>query len=350
MNKGFDNIISSYDQFQKDYYNNTINKKGISKGDQPLIDSFRIYLTENCNASCAHCFNASIREKKEMDFDKAIILFRYLKNNNINNLKIMGGEPTIYPFFKEIFVEAQNNFESLGLFTNALNNVILGIRPRKEDYITYNFIFINKQFNFNKLLPKIDAFYRIFEVVIDTKTILTELFSKLDFTYLSSQKLGISEYIRFQLTLNCMEDIILNNNILNKKLLSTVDYIIKNYGYTLTFDHKLPICFWQEGSLKRLDELKIEIYKETCSGNDAGLIDSEFNLLHCNQHPIKLFNIFESENLPSLVFIENTLMKANLEKRIINYNKGCSGCKYFLKKCTGSCFAHKKFINVNPFH
>lgn len=346
MIKVLDNIVSSYEQFQINYINQSKNKTEIVKYDQPLINSFRIYLTENCNASCEHCFNASIREKKEMDFDKAIILFRYLRNNNINYLKIMGGEPTIYPLFKEIYLEAQNIFGTLALFTNALNDVILEISPRKEDSIIYNFVFVNKKFNFKKLLPKIDGFIRVFEVVIDSKANLTELFGKLDFSYTSSQKLGISKYIRFQLTLNCMEDIILNKNTLNEKLMFTVEYIIKNYDYTLSFDHKLPLCFWKDESLKRLDELGIEIYKETCTGKDAGLIDSEFNLLHCNQYPVKLFNIFENESIPSLIFVENSLMKANLEKKIINFNKGCSKCMHFLKECTGSCFAHKSFVNI----
>ena len=42
----------------------------------------RIALTEKCNASCKHCFNADARHGKDMDIDK----FLEFANQNIDTL------------------------------------------------------------------------------------------------------------------------------------------------------------------------------------------------------------------------------------------------------------------------
>ena len=312
------------------------------------LQKIRIYLTENCNANCEHCFNAQIRETKHMDENKLYKLYEYLNKNEVKCLKMMGGEPTIHPEFTKIYKASQQYFESVALFTNGLNNNILKITPREKDSIVYNFLFINDKFNFNKLVPKIKSFSRLFEIVIDSKTNLDQLFENILLTYEAAEKFDIVNNISFQLTPNCIENVFQYRKELNEKFLYAIKFIIKYFPERLSFDHDFPYCWWYQESIEELEKLNLNFHRSTCSATDAGLIDSKFDLLHCNQYPLKICSIFNKKNeLINFNYLVNSLIKANFKKRNINFDKGCSHCEHFNYICTGGCLMHKKFMEPN---
>ncbi len=345
MGSFFKNLKHSYIKFCNQEEGKVQNIASHEKEVLPLT-KIRIYLTENCNANCSHCFNSKIREDKHMETNTIIKLFDYFNKNGVSGIKIMGGEPTIHPDFKKIYKHSQKCFENVGLFTNALNEVIFDVKPRPDDGIIYNFLFINEKFDFSKLLPDIPSFPRGFEIVIDSKTDLDSLFKRIEFTYSKCKSFNLEDkFIKLQLTLNCVENIFECREILNKKFLSAINMIKKLAPDCLSFDHQYPLCFWLSETIEEMSEMNINMYKGTCLGYDAGLIDSEFNLLHCNQYPVKLLNLLNPDGeFPSFNFIRNTLMKSNMEKRIVNFEKGCKYCGHFNILCTGSCFMHKDFI------
>jgi MoaA/NifB/PqqE/SkfB family radical SAM enzyme len=344
MNSFFKNLKHSYEVFSKGKNGKEVNT--IRNEPPGVLSKIRIYLTENCNANCSHCFNAKIREDKHMDTLTVKNMFDYLNKNKVKALKIMGGEPTIHPDFIDIYNHSQARFEHVGLFTNALNENIFNIKPRPIDSIVYNYVFINNKFDYQKLLPDIPSFFRVFEIVVDSKTNLKSLFDRIEYTYTKCKEFNIDdEHIMLQLTLNCVENIFDSKETINYNFLETIKFIKKIAPNSLSFDHQYPYCFWLPETIEQMDQMNVNVYKGTCTGYDVGLIDSDFNLLHCNQHPVNLLNILNpSGGFIDFTLIKNTLLKSNLEKQIINIDKGCKYCEHFKEKCTGSCFMHKDFI------
>lgn len=60
-----------------------------------------------------------------MDFKTLQKLYIYLAKNNIDSIRILGGEPTLYSCFLNACVIAQKYFKSVSVLTNATNNNIL---------------------------------------------------------------------------------------------------------------------------------------------------------------------------------------------------------------------------------
>jgi hypothetical protein len=287
-----------------------------------FLDSIRIYLTESCNANCVHCFNKNIRTEEHMPYEQVKKIFKYLHDNDIKKLKVMGGEPTVHPKFTDIYLLSQSLFNEVALFTNALNDEILRIKPRERDAIIYNFVFINKTFDFKKLLLAGNNFPRIFEIVIDSTTDIELLSEKINFVYRECEKRNI-HHIYFQLTINCIDNIFDSKKIFNTNFRMILSFLIKFYPKHLSFDHTVPLCFWENETIELMCNNKIDYYKKTCRGIDFGLVDSKFNLLHCNQYPVILSPILENDRFISIKKMEELLKKSNDDKKKLNYNQLC---------------------------
>ena len=103
------------------------------------MEDFRVLITEKCNANCQTCFNKNIRCGNEMSLENFCLVCDYLADQGgVKKLKIMGGEPTVHLYFAECVKYAQEKFESVHIFTNAINNRIESIKLRKRDSIIYN--------------------------------------------------------------------------------------------------------------------------------------------------------------------------------------------------------------------
>ena len=308
------------------------------------LSSMRIYMSEACNANCNYCFNKTIRKDSHMDRSKALLLFDYLHINGIKSLKIMGGEPTIHPNFKELYKEAQLRFNNVALFTNALNDMVLNITPRKDDSVIYNFVFINDNFLYDKLLPQNNSgFPRVFEIVIDHSTNMDALKDKIDMVADKCNQLGVLSFC-FQLTINCMVNIFAYRDSINNKMKSLLIFLLNKYPKHYSFDHTVPLCFWDDEVISFMESNGIDYFKKTCRGKDFGLIDANLNLLHCNQYPVVLTSMIKNGHFISFDRVMDLLKESNEGKKERNFYKMCSTCKYFPKQCTGGCMIHKDFI------
>lgn len=288
-------------------------------------------ITENCNSKCLNCFNSTYREKKEINVDTYIKLCEYLFQNNIKRIKIMGGEPTVHSSFEKIITISQSYFNSVVVFTNALNDRIANIQPRKSDTIVYNFNFISSRFDTSKFLLEHPGNRRL-EVQIGSRTNIEHLIKRLSLVKRIPN-------LSINLTLDCMENIFDNRIDLEKKFMMVSDFITNDLKTNYLIDHKIPSCFWNNNNNKSTETL--------CSVDCAGLIDSSLMLRYCNQFEEVICSIIDSNG--GFIPFDRLLSQLNVgyvSKTNLLKDKTCNNCGYFPIKCNGGCFAHKNFVKL----
>ena len=287
----------------------------------------RIVLTENCNASCGHCFNADVRNKNDMDAD---IFIKFMRDNSedleYSSLKIMGGEPTLHPRVSEIIKEALKHYLTVSLFTNGINikNIIkkFGSRisytingytfnPAMMDdwkHIVLHFVITKNDSDkvIEKMLKCMDSHPNsIFLYSPDTQiNIFEEEFNEYRETWMNATKIIIPELNRRKIRWN--------------------------------LDHNFPLCFFTKEMESELEamELNSKIFT-SCGCNETGLIDANFDLYFCNQTRIKLGSIL-NKSIPEI----NQMIEGSRDIKISNIkqlNKKCRYCE-FINNCAMGCY------------
>ena len=80
-----------------------------------------LYITEKCNLSCPFCsIQASANSVKELDYDTVTRFVDFCKDNNVTDIHITGGEPTLHKNYKEIIRYVVESGIDVRLITNGL--------------------------------------------------------------------------------------------------------------------------------------------------------------------------------------------------------------------------------------
>lgn len=87
-----------------------------------------ILINDYCNLKCPYCFAENVMEEakcnpvRSMTIDNLKIVLDFLYKNNEKCPRLLGGEPTIHPQFKEIInlIVEDDRFNSIMLFSNAV--------------------------------------------------------------------------------------------------------------------------------------------------------------------------------------------------------------------------------------
>lgn len=289
------------------------------------MKSVRVLITDSCNANCPFCINKNIR--KDNGF-MSLGLFKricsYFANNNIQNIRIMGGEPTIHPHFCEMMQIAQSHFKRVTVFTNAINKNITQFLPREADGVNYNFSF-SKSLTEEKLLPTLPG-NRLLEILITRDTnpeIVEKEINRI--VSLSSHEIIVS------LTLDCTSNIFKDKEII-VPIFTKIQSFCDKHNINWRFDHSMPICFVYGTKLPIREKGSI------CEGNCAGLIDTAGNLRFCNQFNSDAYSILEDDEFVPMPLIENYLKLSHYKNQIKVLEKICAECPYFDKICNGGCF------------
>lgn len=306
-----------------------------------------ILLSERCNAACPHCINSDQRNQKtHMDEKKLKILIDFLLSDNFANLKLLGGEPTIHPNFKELYPYFQSKFERVTLFTNALNDSIKQITPRANDYITYNGYFINKHFNTDKFLPENPyPFLRTIQNVINTSFNFDQFKERALLVRDYFKKIGLEKHYTMALSLDCTEDIFTNAEKLNNIFIDIINFMAQN-GVRVTTHRNAPVCFFVNPELLRVRKFyNNRIFPSHICDVSYGqaIIDTDFNLKYCDRMPKILGNVFRND-FDTIEFEEFKMMmyQGYLWKMKDNYTLKCKNCKLWGKECNGGCYANLK--------
>lgn len=81
-------------------------------------------ITNKCNLECQHCFNKSSKDASfGLNKDELSLLIKELKQINVKNVYITGGEPTCYPYFEYALENFYKNNIEIILATNGYNTL-----------------------------------------------------------------------------------------------------------------------------------------------------------------------------------------------------------------------------------
>ena len=87
-----------------------------------------IILTQKCNLKCTYCFANEFvnKETSEISFENFITAFNFIISSKKDQIGLIGGEPTLHPYFKEILeyilkIRKTNKFKNrIILYTNGI--------------------------------------------------------------------------------------------------------------------------------------------------------------------------------------------------------------------------------------
>ena len=259
---------------------------------------------------------------------------QFFSANGIIKISLMGGEPTVHPYFSDICKIAQTYFQEVYVFTNGIRKDILShFHPRETDTIIYNFLFADKWEDDTFLVNSNGK--RIIDVVVDHNTDVTG-------TQLSLKKLIKSHAKNFEVQL------VINNSInifkFRERIASNIskvyDFLVNTYpSISTTFQCGAPLCFTFGLNLPPF------IHRTICP-EESILIDGNFNIRFCNIHTEKLIPLFYNDNIIPFRIVKNYIHIQNLKNQLKCLEKICANCLYYSTQCNGKCYISQDTIQT----
>lgn len=292
-----------------------------------------IYLTNNCNQRCRHCYMyAGDIVIEEVDAEKWIDVLDRLKNEGCEGVTFTGGEITVYKGFEKLIRHAHN----IGLLVTILSNGILWSQEMIDNLYTYideiqisidgydeeSYYSVRKYNGFRKAIECLENFSR---TSTKTSMAVTPLFEKLDIFIESFEPFArefLEKYPNVFIKLNheliegrevkTTEE---QNREYRKKLKALVERLYPNY-YTESF-----VLNYENRALRKncgFGGISIAANGDVYWCNRIHELKSSMNVFECDLHDI---------------FITGKKMK---ERTSVDYTNGCNKCeiRYI---CGGGC-------------
>lgn len=173
---------------------NTVLSNGIIKNNKfyPKMNlpsgTMRIVLTTKCNYKCKYCFAEGEKNKDEriLDLEKIKKIILIGKEFGINNIKLTGGEPLLYPYIEDLlnyirkigimYVDLTTNISMLNdsniqmlnrYNVNALTLSLNTLQPEKFMYLSNYRNYKQVYKNLNNVIEKFDGKIRINCIIFD---------------------------------------------------------------------------------------------------------------------------------------------------------------------------------------
>lgn len=293
----------------------------------------RIWLTEDCNALCQFCMNSKNRGTAQMSLDKFELICSYFKENGFDIIAVMGGEPTIHPHFSEMMSVAQNNFNRVYLYTNALKvESLQSFTPREQDLVVYNSAFARNITRERLLLDKPGE--RILEVIVNYDSDIVSIIENIhNVTSLSEDR------IKVQLVLNNSENIFKHKDEIIKNINSIFGRLVE-MNINTSFECAAPLCFTFGENLP-------PHRNNTICPQEAILIDGSYNARFCNIYPDSIINLFTSSTQDTLIpfqLLRNHVQRESFRIKLACLDKVCKDCLYYGFVCNGKCHIGQEIV------
>lgn len=310
--------------------------------------SQRFIITENCNASCPHCFNANVRGGGTIDAD---ILIEYLKKNSgyirKSDFRMMGGEPTLHPRFADIVDEAAKHVRRVKIYTNGLKMKEIVSNPlvmiphfaNKVLYILNGYVFnIDKVPEYQKYVKQLAVHMVVTLDDVDTMIEKTLKYIEM-FPFILPVISPDSQVNIFD------EDTLNRYRKVWMKAATTIIPRMDELRIPVNVDHYFPMCFYTQDMINELAVHDMQGFHRLkhgcCAETRMGLIDWNFDLYYCNQARIKIGSILNDNGKPkSMIDIVKMINQKGTSiktEKIMELSDMCRDCAA-LPACKLGCF------------
>lgn len=319
----------------------------------------------NCNNNCSWCYaKNTLHSKKVMDFNKAKIAVDELKKRGVKKIVLIGGEPTIYPYFfdmisyiheRDIKVVVASNgrlFKNIEFAQKAkdagVDRIDVSIKAIDEDayFANTNAYGLREMIlgyhNLKSVGIKTSASYVIVNNSKDEFDRLIDFLVAENFSSISLQ------FVKPVLSLESKEPIIDFN-----KMGKFVEYIyekMERTGLKYALEIPFPICLIDESIFNKLVAGKhvtncCHVPKGSCIN-----FDESFRVLPCNhfaEFPFSEPVDFERTNSLDEI-MESDIVKSFRKKARSYPSEKCINCNRW-KICGGGCFTYWLMDNPNKY-
>lgn len=306
-------------------------KKKIDKKNK--IKNILIHITENCNLNCIYCYEKNNKRKeKTLNHNDIFSIIKQAKKLKVKSIQFLGGEPFLYPKFKELLKYTIKKGFHVNIYTNGFvinDNWIEFLKKYKEN-IYLNIKFDSKN-GYIKHLGK-DLFDKIIQNI----------------KFFKKNNLKIKTYIT--VTKNNINDI--------EKLIKT-SYEMNSYPIIERF---IPICNNKINKKLEITDKEwvkvLQIFNKNNKYADFYKFISNKKGYYCNcYNSVISFDIYG--NASPCAYIQNlnfaNIFDENLKKIFEKFEKyqqswnkipkECSDCKNKIT-CRGGCKTYR-FIKYN---
>jgi len=339
----FDGIVSDLQQNYSKYYSH--------KSIEPEEDrQLMIFITGNCNLSCAYCFSKEL-QPKEMPVDDFETILQWAKVNNVRTLSLCGGEPLLHSQFDELLglvnkydftvYFASNMTVDCSMFGNFHKNIIDKIYIHVTDQTLENQRLKNQLFANIEYAKKqgIELFFR--GNIYDENTKWEEWFQMMQEHQIPALNIALT------FPVNNAGNQFVSHNDFSKFSPVIVDIIKKAEENTisLSFAKPLPLCIFDDNMSRFL--LARENFQPLCN-----VYEQQYTHNICINNDMR-FNPCLGITNETLPFTQQTAwedielfcskaIKPLLSKPL--YEK-CNDCFLYARKlCQGACLSYKSAL------
>lgn len=317
-----------------------------------------IFLTSKCNLNCTYCFASEFVNKACSEFtcEDFLKIVQLIKNDGFLELGLIGGEPTLYPYLKDILnvLKEEKQFEKYTLFTNGLEieDFIENLTDRRFLLLINSNSPANLGSRYEKLCSNIQL---LKEKYINFGLGINIYEENMDYSYIFDLlKLSGRSELRFSISLP---------NDSKEKTTNILDFFRRMKPTIMSFfkdclEHKvvpyydccsLPDCILTDDDRRLMATLAKMSYDfgftfnpvNTCSTCQPVLdIFPDMTVGRCfglaKYYRVPLSN-FKSLNMVYEYFFN----KVDLYARLAYVDEKCEDCRFRLYNKCGICFAYK---------
>lgn len=317
-----------------------------------------IAILNECNLRCPYCFADDMIENQKTDathesqimsVDDYIEILKFIgRDNFINRIGIIGGEPTLHPDIKQILNETegfcmQKRCTST-VFTNGihLDNIIPFItKDLFSVLVNFNSPAVTGQKNFEKTIENLNLVYNVFGWK-EKVTIGLNIFHEMDdysFFYDTIKKFELKT-VRTSIVAptykNHKDDKEAYYKKMKNKALSVYRSIYEAGAIPNLDCNRIPLCYFNADEIKKLNEYTNNAYTHFFCQPVID-INPKFEAVRCFgvYNPVKIYD-FQSLDAISRFFS----MKEDCKNIENNRVQRCKGCKNFdSMACYGGCLS-----------
>lgn len=317
-----------------------------------------LIITTTCNKNCSFCFAHEYNQmEKHMSIETLEKLIPLLQRSGYKQVKLLGGEPTQHPQFREFTETLEKNNINYTLISNLLVDnpetiatITKAIKDKKLQNILANAselsgetesVFIKNYMVFAKLVREIDEFSLSCSITLSRNKTISE-----ETNYLSTliKKIPIFRLrLSFDFQGGNQEDTQFINNYTYGEKIKQIMAIAGASNIPLSWDCKFYPCVFEDKlfAKKIIGEI-VKTIHFNCKDSLPLDVFPDLHYIHC--YPC---STLKGTNILDFPTIQAVIADLLFRKRIINYEKNipetCRSC-IFLKqnKCDSLCLGCSK--------